>query len=74
MELVYMVSEKDQYKNMTIEYFGDRREDALKYFKTKYAILSKELKDWELETGVYLYIWRKGEEYRELKFETKEVT
>lgn len=63
---LYSVSLKDQYGNEEAQFFDKDRESAINYFKTKSALLSQSLKDWNKEVGINYCVWRKGEEFREL--------
>ena len=74
MSECFLVCYKDEKSNYECEYFGPgRREDAIKYYKTKLALISQNLNDWEKETGVYKCVWRKNEQRRELYLKIIEV-
>lgn len=73
MEQVYSVYEKDERNQYLCEYFGTDRESAIKYLKMRVAILDQELKEWKKEVGIYYYIWRNEERFREIQLKVLDV-
>lgn len=70
---VYTVYEKDNNDNYYGEYFDERRDLAIEYFKKRYAILNQELKEWQKEEGVYNCTWFKDNKFVKLYLKIQEV-
>lgn len=72
-DVAYAVYEKDDRNQYLCEYFGEDRDSAIKYLKSRSAIIGQELKTWAKEIGINHYTWRKDEHYRDIYLRVVEV-
>lgn len=64
--VVYAVYEKDDKNQYLCEYFGEDRNSAMNYLKSRISIIGQELKTWKKEMGVNRCTWRKDDHYRDI--------
>lgn len=69
----YAVYEKDDRNQYLCEYFGEDRNSAINYLKSRSAIIGQELKTWKKEIGVNRCTWRKDDHYRDIYLKIVEV-
>lgn len=62
-DIFYAVQEIDSNGNITTEMFNDNRENAIKYLKSRCAIIKQNHKGWQEENGINYYVWKKNEKY-----------
>ena len=78
IKTIYCVYEENEDGSNIIEFFNERREDAIKYFKERQAVCDGIYKGWKKENGVYYCKWTNGELSKELylkisEFDDKEM-
>ena len=69
---IYCVYEVNEDGSNVIEFFNERRADAIKYYKQRMAFYDGIYAKWNKEVGVYYCKWTNGELSKELYLKTSE--
>jgi hypothetical protein len=72
-DVAYAVYEKDDKNQLLCEFFGQDKNSAINYLKSRGAAIGQELKSWVKETGINRYIWRKDNHYRDIYLKVVKV-
>lgn len=72
IKTIYCVYEVNEDGSNVIEFFNERRAEAIKYYKQRLAFYDGLYAKWNKETGVYYCKWTNGELSKELYLKTEE--